>query len=218
MKLNKSFLIIFVLILAVFLPSCKDSGGETKPVDSGTVEIPSMPETSTAVQPQADVTSDMTVTNKPAESVPVHGTTPSRYPDATPPTTSNYNEFTANSENAPDVENNITVKTEQAFYTVSETVIKLEVTNLTGWLMIFADEYILEKSSDSGWQKVPLKEGVFNKAPMYDLGTGKTGIATIDLSFVNVPLDKGRYRVSIMCACNGHAAGNFYKSAEFTLK
>ena len=219
MKINKSFLIIFVLVLAVFLPSCK-GGDDLLPVDSGIVEIPSTPGAASEEVTTADTTTTESMTTQPTpEPAPEaeHGTTPSHMPEGVAPTTSNYNAFTANSANAPDVENNITIKAAQSHYPVNETIIKLEITNLSGWMMIYADEYALEKSVNDTWEEVPTKNNVFNGAPMYELGTGRTGIATIDLNFLKEPLEIGQYRVSIICACNGHN-GNFLKTAEFSVK
>lgn len=129
---------------------------------------------------------------------------------------SNYTAFTENSANAPDI-NNILVTSVEPYYATSAAQITVTIENRTGWQIVYADDFTLERQDGSGWTEVKLTPLGEERAPSFLLDNNRETTLSLDLSRLESELAVGTYRVSLPMLCNGYA-GRFTRSARFTVK
>lgn len=144
----------------------------------------------------------------------------SSYNDGLPPSEdplySNYTAYTENSANAPDI-NNIILTTKESFYSTSTKEITINIANRTGWEIVYAEAFTVEKYSGGDWVGLPFRDDAAPFEYSYPLDNNRDASLTVDLGRLKNPLEVGLYRIGINMICNGYA-GEFYRTVEVTLK
>lgn len=202
--------LILLAIGVLTLGACSGSDSQpTESTSSAAFELPSAitgSSSSQADESRQDTTTSQTASN------------PSSTPAASQPTEnySNYTAYTDNSANAPDI-NNIHVRTTEAYYPTSAGEITVVIENRTGWQIVYADDFTLERMDGTTWRELELEPTEGDKAPSFLLDNNRDTTMTLALSRLKGELTVGRYRISLPMLCNGYA-GRFTRSAEFTVK
>lgn len=207
MKIYKIIAGLLVPAMAISLAACKP-GGQQASSDDGKIEIPVWPTygtTDATSAPESAVTSAPSAPSGSASS-------PS---SEEPVVTSNYTDYTTNSENAPDI-NKITATIIPNYFTSSQTKFDVVISNRTGWLVGYKNNYLIQKRDGDNWVTLEFSQEM-NEKLAYSLDTGRDGLLEIDLSRLTEKPGLGTYRVVIDTICNGYP-GSFVKYAVFSIK
>lgn len=207
--MNRRNAILGLLAAGVLMLTACTGGEGDAPSSSApdTLELPSAITSSAASESESENTTTTLTSSQPV-SRPTDTSSEENY--------SNYTAYTENSANAPDI-NNIHISTSEVFYPTSAREITVIIENRTGWQIVYADDFTLERLGANGWTELKLEPTGDDKAPSFLLDNNRETSLTLDLGRLDGELTVGTYRVSLPMLCNGYA-GRFTRSARFTVK